>query len=83
MLRTYGAAAAADAVERAVDRIADHVYQALTAELTYTEASAECGISADALRMKVKRGEIRNVGRAGSPRVLRGDVLRIHNNGGG
>ena len=52
----------------------DREYQA--EQLTLAQASGESGYSADHLSRLVSEGRIENAGKAGSPRIRRGDLPR-------
>jgi hypothetical protein len=74
MLRSFGAAAQAEAVERC----AMELEQALAADdgeqLTLRQSARVSGYSADHLSRLIRQGSLRNVGRPRAPRLRRGDL---------
>ena len=75
-LREYGAEAQADTLERCAAELDDGVGAWSSETLTLQEAAGLSGYSADHIGRLVREGAIPNAGRAGAPRIARGDLPR-------
>ena len=75
LFRRRGLNEAADVAESYAADLEATVREYRLTALTLTEAATESGLKYDTIQGKVSSGEIPNVGRRGSPRVRRCDLL--------
>jgi hypothetical protein len=73
-LRAWKQEEAAGMLEWCINELAADLEARKLELLTLGEASVECGYSYSSLEKRVRRGEIANRGKKGSPRVRRGDL---------
>jgi len=76
MLREYGAAAQAAAIEACAVELTDAIRAWQDEPLTLEQAVTETGYGYSTLQQKVAAGEIPNVGSKGRPRMRRCDLPR-------
>ena len=77
VLREYGAAGQAQAVDHCADRITERLREWQLEALTLEQAADERGIRYSGAQKKVARGDWPNVGRPHAPRVPRWAVLGL------
>ena len=75
LFRRRGLTQAADLAESYAAELEAVLREYRLAALTLKEAATETGLKYDTIQGKVASGEIPNVGRRGSPRVRRCDLL--------
>lgn len=75
MLRRRGISEHANLIDSMADELEDAVHEFRVAPIGLKEASKMTGLAYDTVQRKVSRGEIPNVGRRGSPRVRRCDLV--------
>jgi len=75
LFRRRGLTQAADLAESYAAELDTVLREYRLARLTLKEAATETGLKYDTIQGKVASGEIPNVGRRGSPRVRRCDLL--------
>jgi hypothetical protein len=73
-LRRYGDESHAILLERCVEDLEIDRRQSDLEALTLTQASRECGYTADHLRRLKRDGKLTDVGKPNAPRVRRGDL---------
>ena len=74
ILRRRGAVAQAEALESCAIELEEYERERALEALTLEQAETESGYSYSALEKMIRRGELLNIGKRGSPRVRRGDL---------